>query len=500
MQKLRKLIGKLVPDKQTNIFRILINGFDAGLDNLSNLLETFKRDRNILETNNVKALRSLVAENGFEPSLLMPATGRVNLTIDSGFFNEFGNEIYLPPYSQFRCDENGLIYFYDSNVPLKLNLINTIPLTEGIAIKRNINLDLFYNADDTLNTEIIKLYIEHGNISEGSIKLVINGHEYREVKSLINRFTDKVFIVKYSNSVDNPIVVYIANGNNDIEINADVELSYKLSNGINGIVSPQAKFETDGLIDLSGKKLSFDGGSIDISVVSGFEFAGNGTSIDTMKSQVGYNHNIGIIFDTNSYKEFIWKFSNILLSKTVLHDDNKSINDIYISKKLFLRNSDEYIAYIKSDKHKFTTAELKSFSEIIKLNEYCLSTHNLFNTKNIKYAFQIEFNNKEDFIHQKPLADLIYDNFMTFLRNKNHQFNVDLVMNKYMDDNNLRFEYYLFNSEIEKKKIDNKVNYKTPYIIGNDGNLPILYGNFYIANVDYKQEQLFFDINFVYNT
>lgn len=489
--KLRKLVEGLIPDTQTNIFSIIINGIDAGFNSLDNMLNTFKRDRNILETENPKALRSLVAENGYEPNLLIPAKGFVILTIDSSFFNENGNEIFLPAYSKFQNKFNGLTYYYDSNIPLKLKPINDIPLTEGLNVVKTFTVNELEQ-----NQLLTKVYLQHENIANKSITVSVDGVLYTETKSLINKFDGNYFIVKYSNSIDNPMLIYVTNTN----LNAVITINYKLCNGINGILTESTYFETDTFVDLNGKLIGFDSGRMScINNLSGFNFAGNGTSIDTMKSQIGFNHNINVIYDTNSYRNFIGMYSNILLNKIKLRNNNKSINDIYISKKLLLNDSDEYNNYIKNDKYIFTKAELKDFSNIILENEYCLSTHNLFNAEVNKYAFQIEMLKKDDFVYKEGIKKIIYDNFMLFLNNKNHIFDVDKEFKEYMTNNNFSFDYFMFNQEIEKTKLLNKVNYSTKYIIRNDEMLPILFGNFNVANDKYEPQQLFFDINFIIN-
>lgn len=488
MNKLRKLVQNLIPNNNTNIFSIIINGTDAAIDNLKNMLDMFRRDQNILETSNVKALRNLTSQNGFEPTLFVPAVGRVDIKIQSNFFNENGNEIYLPPYTQFRSNVNGLVYFYNNNQPIKLTSINTIPLTEGVNIKRTLTIP-------SLNiNDVSKFYINDSNIAENSLKVSVDGITYENVKSFINRFDDNVFVVKYSNSIDNPIVIYLTN----VNANSIITVEYTLSNGLDGIIDVGTEFSGATFVDLNGTEIQFDASNVSIVAKSGFNFAGNGTSIDTMKSQLGYNINLGVLYDSNSYKEFIYKYSNILLNTIQLREINKSINDIYISKKLFLINYDEYISNVRNDGYKFTNSEIQNFSEILTENEYCLSNHNLFNAKTTKYAFQLEFQNKSDFEHANELRILIFNEFIIFLREKNHIFNVDKLMQNYMDEHSITFGYYIFNQHTENNKLINKSNYKTNAIISNVDRLPILLGDFNIADSNYNEQQLFFDINFVF--
>ncbi len=495
--QITKLIGNLIPNKQTNILRIIVNGFDAAIDSLINMINSFIVDRNILTTENVKALRGLVAENGFEPSLFVPAKGIVNLSIKASYFNDNGNDIFLPPYAKFKCRDNGLNYFYDSNKPLKLQLTQNIPLTEGLLITENIDINLFNNFDKRINNEVVKFYINHDNIAEKSISVIVDGVHYKETKSFINKFNGNYFIVKYSDSVDYPIVVYIANGSNKIKTSSTIVCNYRVCNGINGLLDVGAEFDCDGVVGVNGIMVA---GNDDIITISkyGFSFGGNGTSVDTMKSQIGYNHNNGLLFDLHSYREFIWKYSNILLHHIELHKNDKAINDIYISKKLFIDNIKQYRIAINNLKYKLTDAEMEEFSNIININEYCLSTHNLFNSPVNKYAFQIKFKTIDDLNkYRSELEKIIYDKFMLFLRTRNLTVNFNKLFYDFMQKYDIIFDYYMFDNNMESLKIKNKKNYKTDYILTSDKNIPILNGNFYIANSAYEPERLFFDINFV---
>lgn len=487
--KLRLLLGSLVPDKKTNILSIMINGIDAGFSNLENMLTLHSRDNNILLTENVKALRTLTSGNGYEPNLFMPAKGNVTIDFRPSFFNKHGSNIYIAPYAKFRNQSNGLEYYFDSGNPLKLNFNNiNVGLTEGRL--RKVQLESTESTSN--NDELHKVYLTENNIVDGSIKVVVNGRTFKEVKSLIGNTGSDVFIMKFSTRINNPIVLYI----NNTEINDIIDIRYRICNGIDGIIAnEESVFECSDFINGDGKKIDFDD-TILIKYQNGFKFAGIGTSVDTMKSQIGYNHNNGIIFDTNSYREFISKFSNVLLNDIKLHVDNKSINDIFISKKLFLHNDDSYRDAVRTDKYKFSKIEIKNFSEIINDNEYCLSSHNLFNADTTKYAFQLKLK-YEDLHHQEPLKALVFAHFRTFMNNKNHTVNIDKLFNDYMIANKIIFTYVMFNEKVEKTKLVNKSNQVTDYIITNNSSLPILYGNFDIANINYEPHRLMFDMNFV---
>jgi len=127
-----------------------------------------------------------------------------------------------------------------------------------------------------------------------------------------------------------------------------------------------------------------------------------------------------------------------------------------------------------------------------------LSNHNLSNVSTTKYAFQLEFENQSDFQKANKLREIIFNEFIIFLNEKNHIFDVDYMMQKYMRDNDITFNYFVFNSDTEQHKLSENVNYKTNHTIANIDKLPILFGNFNIANSNYDPEQLFFDINFIF--
>ena len=69
-------------------------------------------------------------------------------------------------------------------------------------------------------------------------------------------------------------------------------------------------------------------------------------------------------------------------------------------------------------------------------------------------------------------------------------------MSDYMKTNNVSFEYTLFNEADEQSKLTNRTTKETSYIIKHETWLPILDGNFTIADTEFNPVQLFFDVNF----
>ena len=66
-----------------------------------------------------------------------------------------------------------------------------------------------------------------------------------------------------------------------------------------------------------------------------------------------------------------------------------------------------------------------------------------------------------------------------------------------MKENNINFEYTVFNQEIENKKIIENKEIVTNYVIKHEDKLPILRGDFDIIDSQSNKVRLFFDINIV---
>ena len=185
---LKKYISERIPRKVTNIFWQLFNGCEAMFVNIEYRLDIFKRERNILTAQSLSSLRNLAAQNGFEPSLKIPAKGILQLNFSSALFNRVGYPLFLPAYSEFTDKTTNLVYYYDSSKPLKINTnLVYVPVTEGElkTVTENIveepdrateygdfqtNLDLANNTYIKLKNKI-KSIKDDGNIDEAILNL-----------------------------------------------------------------------------------------------------------------------------------------------------------------------------------------------------------------------------------------------------------------------------------------------------------------------------------------
>lgn len=492
-QILKKYISSLIPKKQTNIFFILFNGIDEAINYLDFKINSFKRENNILTAQDITSLRNLAAQNGFEPKLKIPSKGIVKLTINSKLFNRVGLPIYLPPYSIFVNKTNGLEYYYESDKMLKIDTNEiTIPLVEGVI--RNIK---FISSNNNSNN-IEKFYIQSKSIAENSLNINVNNVNFIRVKSFMDNEginDNKQFLIKYSNDTLNPMIIYIKGCNSNDIINC----SYKDCSGEYGNLTYKTIFDTNEFLDSKNNSISLSDDEISIINVSGFNFGSDGSDVNALRSAIGFNHGVNLLFDKKSYENYIDKFSNILLQKINLSNEYKAIKYIYLSKKIYLNPelqiSDEYIKTINFKKYLFTDIELKEFSNLIEENEYALSSHTINNSEIIKYAIQIKFKLNDLSLtiinhHKELINKLIYFEFSKFLYNKFYQLNIELLLNNYTTENNINLEYTIFNS-------DGDIIYGENTIIQHNNRLPILKGDFIINDTDNNSVQLFNDINWV---
>lgn len=492
-QIFKKYISGLIPKKQTNIFFMLFNGIDEALNYLDFKLNSFKRENNILTAQDISSLRNLAAKNGFEPKLKVPSKGLVKLTINSKLFNRVGLPIYLPPYSVFINKTNGLEYYYESDKMLRIDTNElTIPLVEGVIR----NIQFVSSAVD--NEYIERFYIQSKSIAENSFNIVVNNVPFMRVKSFMDNIglnNNKQFMIKYSNDTMNPIILYIKGCNQDDVINC----TYKDCSGEYGNLLYKTIFDTEEFLDNKNNTISVSDDEISIINVSGFNFGSDGSDVNVLKSAIGFNHGVNLLFDTKSYENFIDKYSNILLQKIVLSDEYKAIKNIYLSKKIFLNPElqidEEYSKIINFQKYLFTQNEINEFTNLIEENEFVLSSHTIFNSEIIKYSIQIKFKLNTLSLslinhHQLKINKLIYFEFSKFLYNKYYQINIEILLNNYMIENNISLDYTIFNS-------DGEVIYGENTTIQHTNRLPILKGDFIIKDTDNNNIQLFNDINWV---
>lgn len=483
----KKYISDKIPRNQTNVFWMMFNGIDSMFAHLETLLRINKRERNIMTAQSLNSLRTISAENGYEPVLKIPSSGIISIKCSQKLFSEVGYPLYLPPYSVFKNKISGMLYYYDSQSVLKLdNSVKHVPLVEG---------EIITAKHTSLGNVIERFYIVNDTLAANSLS--IKG--YVEVKSFVdneNLNNDKQFIIKYSNKPNSPIVVYIKG----TTLNEILDIVYRITFGASGNIDYNATFETDSILDSFGNHIEVSDSDITIKNIGGFAFGSNGSDINTLKASVGFNHGVSLLFDNSSYRSFIYKYSTLLLQKIELSGENKSINNIYLSKKVFLIEDNvvtEYPKNISLQTYKLPKSELVTLSKLISDNEFATSSHNLYDSDICKFAFQIQFNDELSLnINKEKIQKLIYWQFSKFLYDTNYQVNFEVLFNNYMEENNTIFEYVIFNSVIEQDKIiNNNNNVNTPYIIKHENYLPILRGNFKIS-ADIITT-LFSDINFV---
>jgi hypothetical protein len=348
---------------------------------------------------------------------------------------------------------------------------------------------------------ILKDFINTDSIAENSIIIEVNGIKYTEVKSFFdneNLYDDKQFIVKYSNKLDTPLVIYVKG----TKLNDILSITYRLTSGEYGNIESKFNFETQSIINSQGNLIDIADDEITIYNNSGFNFGSNGTDVNALRAAIGFNHGVNLLFDKISYRDYINKFSNILLQKIVLSDSHKSINNIFISKRQYINTELDYLVKEQYQKiidlksYLFSASDIENLDELISENEFALSSHNIYNSEVNKFAIQLLFNNQYELDKNSfEIQKLIYNSFSKFLYDKDLQINFELLFNDFMHENNTFFEYTIFNENIEKSKLAKNVDITTPYIIKHENYLPILKGDFNISDISFNTIKLFFDIN-----
>lgn len=492
---LRKYISSRIPQYATNIFYQLFTGIENTFSALQYRLDITKRERNILTAQHLSSLRNLSAQNGFEPTLKIPASGVLKLQINPKAYNRLGYPLYLPPYSIFTNKVSKLSYYYNSANVLKLTSeVNFINVVEG-ALKT-------VNTSAQTGEYIEKIYLSEQNIANNSIIVEVNGVQYLEVKSFqdsLNINDNKQFVVKFSGDIQNPIVLYVQN----IEFQDAITITYRLSSGeLGNLIEVKTNFETSSILDTQGVEVELGSDEIEITNFSGFTLGSDGTDENALRAAIGYNHGINLLFDDISYRNFLNKYSTILL-QTITHENGKPINDIFVSKRCSINiltgnPKTQYTTLRDNKKYIFTSQEKQILSATLSEFEYALSSHNIFDANTNNFAFQLIFPDnitKEN--HETKISNILYTEFSHFLYNKNYNVNIENLFTNYMQANKITFEYTIFNQNVEEQKIKNNSEIQTPYIIKHDNLLPILHGNFTIIDSDMNKVQLFFDINSV---
>ena len=496
---LKKYISERIPQKATNIFWQMFNGINAMFTALEYRLDIVKRERNMLTAQQNSSLRHMAAMNGFEPVLKIPSKGLLKVQIESKLFNRVGYPLFLPPYAVFTNKLTKLKYYYNSDKSLRIadnSLL--IPVIEG-----EVKTVTEYN---TTGQTIERIYLSDGNIAEGSISVEINGVVFQQVDTFFgnNGVNDnKQFVIKFSSDIQNPIIVYIKGSMYKDQIN----IVYRLTSGeVGNLNGGIYEFETEDILDNLGSLVDIGDDEITIVNLSGFDFGSNGTDQNALRAAIGYNHSIPLLYDNQSYRAFIAKFSTVLIQDIKLDARQKTINNIWLSKRQALNSTmvniedfiSQYKNIINTKAYYLTTNEKKNLSKFIEENEFCMTSHNIFDANINHFAFQIKFdNNTELEMYSGLIKELIYKEFAYFLYIRDHKFNVDNSFEQFMLKYNIKFDYIVFNQIIEAKKISEKSNADTPYIIDSKEYLPLLKGDFNISDSDFSPVKLFFDVNIV---
>ncbi len=495
---LKKYISEKIPKYATNIFWQMFNGINAIFSTLEYRLDITKRERNMLTAQHISSLRNIASENGFQPKLKIPANGLLKLTINPKLFSRVGYPLFLPPYSVFTDKLTKLKYYYNSNKTLRLqNNTILIPVIEG-EIKS-------ISTIKTSSNYIERVYLSEENIAQNSIIVECNGIEFSEVESFFdneNLNNNKQWLFKFSNNIQKPIIIYIKG----LQLNDSIVITYKLTSGEIGNIDYQHEFETENIIDNNANNINVADDEINILNFDGFDFGSNGTDENSLRAAIGYNHGKTLLFDNISYTNFLGKYSTLLIQKITNDPIEKSINNLYLGKKQSLNissaNSQDYISQyqsiINAQGYFLKKQEKINLSKIIDEFEYALTSHVINDINTCKFAFQFIFDtNDEKTTYSEKLQELVYIEFSKFFYIKNHIINMENLFESFMVENNIKFEYIIFNQLIEAEKLTKKVETVTPYIIKHDNYLPILKGDFVICDSTFNSVKLFFDINMV---
>ena len=477
-------LSKNVPKKVTNILWSLFNGTEAGMQHIEHKVDMMMRERNMLTAQHKSSLRSLSAENGFEPILKIPAQGLLSIDINQSLYNKAGHPLFLPPFAVFTCKSNGLKYYYNSDKVLRLvNNTYFVPVVEGTTQTQTILGTGEY---------IQRIYLKSPDIANNSISIVVENMVFTEVKSFFDNESlndNKQFIVKFSNNPQTPIIIYVKG----VSVNQSINITYRDTLGTLGNMEISESFETEDIINSHGNQIDMSKSDITITNISGFTLGSDGTDTNAFRAAIGYNHGNNILFDNISYRNFLSRFSTLVIQNIYVEDPDRNIHFIRVAKKQILSelSSEQIIADYKNvvdnNAYNLSLSNKQDLSDILHDQEFALSSHVILDLLVIKYAFQIKFENLYDCDYHSPrLSQIIYSQFAKFFYDKNHFMDIDSILNSYQMTNNIKFEYYVMTSEPT-----------TDSIIRHTTHLPILKGDFQIESSMGEFVTLFSDINFV---
>ena len=454
---LKRFISERIPSKATNIFFQMFNGIEAMFSNLEYRLDIFKRENNILTAQNISSLRNLAAQNGVEPTLRIASKGILLMKISPKLFSRVGYPLFIKPYAVFTNKLTKIDYLYVSDKTIRIDGNSStvyIPVVEGTLKQVEVKGSIDY---------IQRIYLEDSKISDGSIIVEVNGEQFTEVKSFYDNYgvnKNKQFLLKWSMNPQYPIILYLKGH----QVNQTINITYRLTNGELGNLSKTQKFETESIVDSYGSLVTPTEDEISIINVSGFTLGSNGTDENALRSAIGYNHSQEILFDNASYRNFIGKFSTLCLQDIKVNREHKQINNIYLWKKIcFDTNSTPNIIPVYKSKISECLSKSDGFlsevdkhniSGILSENEYCLSSHNLFQPFTNRYAFQIMFDSINDMeLHKNKIEEMLYFEFSKFMYTRFYTVNIEELLHIYMKENSIHLTYLIFDAYIESKKI-----------------------------------------------
>lgn len=476
----KEYISTEIPQKISNVLWSLFRGVEAVLEHLEWKIDLMIRERNMMTASHQSSLRALAAENGFEPTLMIPSKGSLNLSVNYKLYNTNGYPLFLPPYSTFKCIDNGLTYYYDSDKALTLdNNSYTISVVQG-----EINEDVFEGNSESIQ----RIYLTKHNITDKSIRVTVNGDEFTEVKSFFDNEglnNNKQFLIKYSRDIQKPFIIYIKG----TKANDKIIVTYRTCYGELGNLSSKTTFKTESIINQYGETITVTDTDIQITNVYGFNFGSEGNDENSFRSAIGFNHGHHILYDNISYKNFINKFSTLLLQSITVDENHRQINDIYIGKKVILKNGNtistaittlykqtiDNMSYVMSDEEK------NELNNLISEYEYCLSSHRIHDLQTIRYAIQIMYKTYYDLNnHQFAVQNLLYDAFAKFFYDKYNRVNITELLSTYMSENDVKFEFIVFRESDDPTEHVCSDNLD----ISHDDKLPIISGGFTIKTTD----------------
>lgn len=463
-----------VPKKITNILYNLFKGIDTAFGYIESYLKVSKREQNLLTAQEVSSLRHLASKNGFEPQLKIPSMGKIVVIPNGVLFAKHGTSLFLPAYAKLTEQNTGLEYFVDNNNNTKINNEPTL-----ISIKQGVIESQVFNV--LSEEKLQRFYIKSSDVADKSITVfdVATKEEYQLVESFydnVNVNNNKQFIIKFSTKPTEPIVLYIKGTN----VNDSLNISYILTQGTNGNLIGESNFNFETLLNYKGDVITYSDDELTITNYDGFTLGSNGSDINTLKSAIGFNHGINLLFDAVSYRNFIAKFSTILIQNIFVDDAEKVIKHLYLGNKNIIIGETEqakemYNNVINNNGFQFSKIELENLEEIISDNEFALSSSIIHPLKVQKFALQIKFKSYIDLNKYVNKLDLLlYNEFSKFLYLENHKLDLDNLFNNFSKDNNIILDYITFND----------LNNDNITFIDSTNILPILQGNFNIFDKD----------------